>query len=80
MATYDVPGGVTCLALSGGFNPAAVVAFAAGVAPNIPGFLKTAGVISTCPACLQVVYGYAWWGGAGSPCFDPGLTRLGFSA
>lgn len=48
---------------SGGFNPAAMWGFAAGVAPNIPGFLKAAGLIDVCPPILEVVYNYAWFVG-----------------
>ena len=33
------------------------------MAPNVPGFLKTAGIIASCPAVLEQVYSYAWFVG-----------------
>ncbi len=49
----------------GGYNRAAMIALAAGVAPNVPGFLHTAGAV---PAGLVApfwvtVYSYAWFVG-----------------
>lgn len=48
-----------------GFNPAAIVALALGVAPNVPGFLGTMKVIppgSVGPFFMQL-YNYAWFVG-----------------
>ena len=48
-----------------GFNPAAVVALALGVAPNVPGFLGTIQVAdpSTVGPFLMHLYSYAWFVG-----------------
>lgn len=50
---------------TGGFNRAAIVAFALGVLPNVPGFLHQAGAIGdgVLPALLDEVYTYAWFVG-----------------
>lgn len=49
----------------GGYNPAAIAALLLGVAPNVPGFLGTIGVIT--PAAVgpffMRIYGYAWFAG-----------------
>ncbi|HXH04467.1 MAG TPA: NCS1 family nucleobase:cation symporter-1 [Candidatus Competibacteraceae bacterium] len=49
-----------------GWNPAALIAFALGVLPNVPGFLQAAsnGAIQV-PAFLNTLYGYAWFVGLG---------------
>lgn len=63
-ALYDRAGRYTYLK---GWNPAAVAAFAVGVAPSLPGFLKAAGL----PAAAGIgapwteLYDYAWFVGAG---------------
>jgi NCS1 family nucleobase:cation symporter-1 len=44
----------------GGWNPAAFVALAAGIAPNIPGFLGTVGA-ATVPQFWVKLYHYAWF-------------------
>jgi NCS1 family nucleobase:cation symporter-1 len=44
----------------GGFNLAALVALAAGVAPCIPGFLGTIGVVQVAPVWTSM-YHYAWF-------------------
>jgi NCS1 family nucleobase:cation symporter-1 len=51
----------------GGFNPAALVAFVAGVSPCVPGFLVTAGLLSSeaVPGWLGDIYRYAWFVGFG---------------
>jgi NCS1 family nucleobase:cation symporter-1 len=48
-----------------GFNPAAIVALALGVAPNVPGFLGTIKVIdpATVGPFLMHLYSYAWFVG-----------------
>ncbi len=43
-----------------GVNPAALVALAAGVAPCVPGFLGTIGVLTVGPFWKEM-YGYAWF-------------------
>ena len=51
----------------GGWNMAAVIAFAVGVAPNIPGFLNAA-FPATFPevgAAFKAIYTYAWFAGLG---------------
>ena len=45
-----------------GTNPIAVVALAAGVAPNVPGFLDAAGIV-TVPELFRTLYVYAWFSG-----------------
>jgi NCS1 family nucleobase:cation symporter-1 len=45
----------------GGVNGVAVVAFAAGVAPNVPGFLRAAGIVGAVPAIFESLYVYAWF-------------------
>jgi len=51
----------------GGFNPIAILALAAGIAPNIPGFLGTVGVIApdTIGPFFMHLYSYAWFVGFG---------------
>jgi NCS1 family nucleobase:cation symporter-1 len=44
----------------GGWNPAAFVALAAGIAPNIPGFLGTVGA-AVVPQFWVKLYHYAWF-------------------
>ena len=46
-----------------GWNPVALIAMAAGVAPNVPGFLETAGVVESVPAVFSSIYTYAWFVG-----------------
>ena len=46
-----------------GWNPAALAALLAGVLPNIPGFLVSAGVLSTAPALLVSSFSFAWFVG-----------------
>jgi NCS1 family nucleobase:cation symporter-1 len=45
----------------GRWNPAALVALAAGIAPNLPGFLQSIGVIDRAPAFFAALYPYAWF-------------------
>jgi NCS1 family nucleobase:cation symporter-1 len=47
-----------------GFNPAALVALAAGVAPCVPGFLATVKVLEV-PEIWVRIYSYAWFIGFG---------------
>jgi NCS1 family nucleobase:cation symporter-1 len=44
----------------GGFNPMALVALAAGIAPCAPGFLGTVGVLKVAPV-WTAMYHYAWF-------------------
>jgi NCS1 family nucleobase:cation symporter-1 len=44
----------------GGFNPMALVALAAGIAPCVPGFLGTIGVMKVAPF-WTAMYHYAWF-------------------
>jgi NCS1 family nucleobase:cation symporter-1 len=50
-----------------GWNPAALVAFAAGVLPNLPGFLKTAApdAFAWIGPAWAAAYTYAWFSGLG---------------
>lgn len=47
--------------LGGGL--AVVVSLAVGVAPNVPGFLQTAGWVDSLPEIFTSLYTYAWFGG-----------------
>jgi NCS1 family nucleobase:cation symporter-1 len=49
----------------GGWNPAAVIALACGVLPNLPGFLNAAfpDAFASVPALFKTVYTYAWFAG-----------------
>ncbi len=46
-----------------GWNIAGLTAFLIGVIPNIPGFLQTAGLLSSVPAFFNTLYVYAWFVG-----------------
>ena len=50
---------------SRGYNPAALLALAAGVAPNVPGFLQAAGVASNVSTLWLRIYEQAWFVGFG---------------
>ncbi len=50
-------------AAQGGWNYAGLLAFAIGVAPNVPGFLHVAGAVSSVPSFFDTVYVYAWFVG-----------------
>jgi NCS1 family nucleobase:cation symporter-1 len=45
---------------SGGFNPAAMIALAVGIAPCVPGFLGTVGALEVGPVWMAM-YNYAWF-------------------
>jgi len=51
----------------GGYNPIAMVALAAGILPNVPGFLVQAGLVGAdvVPIFFQILYTYAWFVGFG---------------
>ena len=61
-ALYDPAGAYT---YRKGWNPAALIAFALGVAPNVPGFLKSAApdVFSSVGRPWTDIYAYAWFVG-----------------
>jgi NCS1 family nucleobase:cation symporter-1 len=46
-----------------GFNPVALVALAAGVLPNLPGFLSGTKLIAPVTGVLADIYPYAWFSG-----------------
>lgn len=46
-----------------GWNQAGLIAFAVGVAPNLPGFLHSAGALRSVPAIFDGIYVYAWFVG-----------------
>ncbi len=46
-----------------GTNPVAMVALVVGVLPNVPGFLKAAGITSGPPDVFDDLYVYAWFTG-----------------
>ena len=47
----------------GGYNPAALTALVVGVAPNVPGFLAEAGLITSAPGFFTTIYTYSWFVG-----------------
>jgi nucleobase:cation symporter-1, NCS1 family len=49
---------------TGGVNPAAMIALAAGILPNLPGFLGTIKVMTVAPVWISL-YNYAWFVGFG---------------
>jgi NCS1 family nucleobase:cation symporter-1 len=46
-----------------GVNQTAVIALVVGIAPNIPGFLKSAGVLHGPGTVFDAIYPYAWFTG-----------------
>jgi NCS1 family nucleobase:cation symporter-1 len=46
-----------------GSNPAAMIALALGVLPNLPGFLHKIGLLPTIPTFFASIYPYAWFTG-----------------
>ncbi len=46
-----------------GWNPVALFALIAGVLPNLPGFLKAAGFVTSVPEVFNTIYAYAWFVG-----------------
>lgn len=46
-----------------GWNLAGMVALAAGVLPNLPGFLHVAGALASVPPVFDSLYSYAWFVG-----------------
>jgi NCS1 family nucleobase:cation symporter-1 len=46
-----------------GYNPAALLALAAGILPNIPGFMASTGVLQDCPVVFTAIYSNAWFAG-----------------
>ncbi|AHE55156.1 NCS1 family nucleobase:cation symporter-1 [Sphingomonas sanxanigenens] len=61
----DLYRGTGRYAYRGGWNPAAVIAFALGVLPNLPGFLATAmpGSFGWIGGGWTAIYAYAWFTG-----------------
>jgi len=51
-------------AARGGWNVAGLAAFAIGVLPCLPGFLKQTRLLADVPAIFTTIYGYAWFVGA----------------
>ncbi|MFU8802930.1 MAG: NCS1 family nucleobase:cation symporter-1 [Bradymonadaceae bacterium] len=49
----------------GGYNPVAIIALAAGILPNVPGFLAQSGLVNPdlIPEFFKIVYTYAWFVG-----------------
>ena len=48
---------------TGGWNRRALLAFALGVLPNVPGFLHAAGALSELATVFKIIYTYAWFVG-----------------
>lgn len=44
-----------------GWNGAALIALILGIAPNVPGFMKSAGIIEGPPTFWDAIYPYAWF-------------------
>ncbi|PRP97635.1 putative allantoin permease [Enhygromyxa salina] len=47
----------------GGFNPAALIAFALAVVPNVAGFAHVAGIVDEVAPIWDQIYAYAWFVG-----------------
>ncbi|GDX82624.1 nitrate reductase [Deltaproteobacteria bacterium] len=45
------------------FNPVAMAALAAGILPNLPGFLHATKIVGEIPAFLAAIYPYGWFTG-----------------
>lgn len=65
-----------------GVNPVAMVALVAGVAPNVPGFLKAAGLVDRPANGFDALYPYAWFVGFGIAAlvYAIGMRMRGVSA
>ena len=63
----------------GGWNIAAVIAFAVGVAPNIPGFLNAAfpAAFPEVGAAFKAIYTYAWFAGLALAAIVYGALMVG---
>lgn len=63
----------------GGWNIAAVIAFAVGVAPNIPGFLNAAfpAAFPEVGVAFEAIYTYAWFAGLALAAIVYGLMMAG---
>lgn len=63
----------------GGWNIAAVIAFAVGVAPNIPGFLNAAfpAAFPEVGAAFKAIYTYAWFAGLALAAIVYGMLMAG---
>jgi len=48
---------------SSGFNLKAIIAFVAGVLPNVPGFLLKIGMVESIPSVFETIYSLAWFVG-----------------
>ena len=53
------------LLIQGGWNLAAVAALVAGVLPNIPGFLVSAGLMEATHPLFTQLFSFAWFVGFG---------------
>jgi nucleobase:cation symporter-1, NCS1 family len=47
----------------GRFNTNALIALVVGIVPNVPGFLKSAGLVVGDPTAFDAIYPYAWFTG-----------------
>lgn len=63
----------------GGWNAAALIAFAVGVAPNIPGFLNAAfpAAFPEVGAAFKLIYTYAWFAGLALAAIVYGVLMAG---
>jgi NCS1 family nucleobase:cation symporter-1 len=63
----------------GGWNIAALIAFAVGVAPNVPGFLNAAfpAVFPDVGAAFKAIYTYAWFAGLALAAVVYGVLMMG---
>lgn len=63
----------------GGWNSAALIAFAVGVAPNIPGFLHAAfpAAVPDVGDAFKTIYTYAWFAGLALAAIVYGLLMAG---
>ncbi|MFY9491798.1 MAG: NCS1 family nucleobase:cation symporter-1 [Mycobacterium sp.] len=65
-----------------GVNPVALVALVVGVAPNVPGFLRSVQVLDGGPDGWDAIYPYAWFTGffVAAVLYRLGMRRSGFGS
>ena len=63
-----------------GLNPMAMGALLIGVAPNVPGFLRSVQVLGGGPDAWDAIYPYAWFTGfiVAAVLYRIGMRRSGF--
>ena len=57
------PSTISCTALQGGWNRAAVLALLGGIAPTLPGLLQEVGLLQSLAPWLRLLYNASWFVG-----------------